>query len=174
MYDIMILKLKWLVLGVGLIGCLSAFGQGRVIEIGEKAPEIVLPSLSGDSVSLSSQKGKVVLVDFWASWCAPCVEEQPELKKLYNQFNKQETTKKFEIFGVSLDSKKPAWKAAVKKYDIKWIQVSDLKFWTSPVAKTYEIEALPFNVLLNKEGTIIGVNLHGKELEAAVAAGLSK
>lgn len=168
-------RLKWLVLGLGLIGCLSAFGQGRVIKVGEKAPEIVLPSLMGDSVSLSSQKGKVVLIDFWASWCAPCVEEQPELKKLYNQFNKPGSTGKiFEIFGVSLDSKKPAWKAAVKKYNVYWIQVSDLKFWTSPVARTYEIEALPFNVLLNKEGTIIGVNLHGKELEVAVAVGLAE
>jgi peroxiredoxin len=145
------------------------------IKVGEKAPEITLPALTGELISLSSQKGKVVLVDFWASWCAPCMEEQPELKALYKQYNNSESTdKKFEIFGVSLDSKKPAWKAAIKKYNIKWIQVSDLKFWTSPIAKTYEIEALPFNVLLNKEGIIVGVNLHGKELEAAIKAELAK
>ncbi|MCF0051852.1 TlpA family protein disulfide reductase [Dyadobacter sp. LJ53] len=169
------LKLSGFVLVFGLLGCLNAAAQGNVIKIGGKAPEIVLPSLMGDSIALSSQKGKVVLVDFWASWCAPCVEEQPELKKLYNQFKKSgNAEKKFEIFGVSLDSKKPAWEKTVRKYKIKWIQVSDLKFWTSPVAKTYEIEALPFNVLLDKSGTIVGVNLHGKELENAVTAELAK
>ncbi|MCF2501838.1 TlpA family protein disulfide reductase [Dyadobacter sp. CY107] len=169
------LVFRRLVFGLGLLAGLNAAAQERIIKVGEKAPEIVLSSLAGDAITLSSQKGKVVLVDFWASWCAPCMEEQPELKKLYNQFNKSRNAeKKFEIYGVSLDSKKPAWQAAVKKYNIKWIQVSDLKFWTSPVAKTYEIDALPFNVLLDKEGTIVGINLHGKELEDAVAAELAE
>ncbi|WP_084439725.1 TlpA family protein disulfide reductase [Dyadobacter alkalitolerans] len=153
----------------------NVYAQKNEIKVGKKAPEIALPSLTGDTISLSGQKGKVVLVDFWASWCAPCVEEQPELRKLYNRFNKSgNNAKNFEIFGVSLDSKKPAWEKTVRKYKITWIQVSDLKFWTSPVAKTYEIEALPFNVLLDKAGTIVGVNLHGKELENAIEAELAK
>ncbi|MCF2491033.1 TlpA disulfide reductase family protein [Dyadobacter sp. CY347] len=169
------LILRRLILVFGLLAGLNAAAQESAIQIGKKAPEILLPSITGQSIALSSQKGKVVLVDFWASWCAPCVEEQPELKKLYNQFNKSgKREKNFEIFGVSLDSKKPAWEKAVRKYKINWIQVSDLKFWTSPVAKTYEIEALPFNVLLDKTGTIVGVNLHGAELEKAVSAELGK
>lgn len=168
------LILRRLILVFGLLAGMNAAAQESVIKVGKKAPEILLPSITGESTALSSQKGKVVLVDFWASWCAPCVEEQPELKKLYNQFNKSGRGKNFEIFGVSLDSKKPAWEKTIRKYKIDWIQVSDLKFWTSPIAKTYEIEALPFNVLLDKEGTIVGVNLHGAELEKAISAELAK
>ena len=168
-------KFRGLILLFCLLASVNAVAQESFIKVGEKAPEIALPSLTGDTISLSGQKGKVVLVDFWASWCAPCVEEQPELRKLYNQYNKAGgNIKNFEIFGVSLDSKKPAWEKTVRKYRINWIQVSDLKFWTSPVAKTYEIEALPFNVLLDKEGTIVGVNLHGAELEKAISAELAK
>jgi peroxiredoxin len=171
----MTLVLRRLIVVFALFISANVIAQESQIKIGRKAPEIALPSLTGDTISLSAQKGKVVLVDFWASWCAPCVEEQPELRKLYSQFNKSgNNTKNFEIFGVSLDSKKPAWEKTVRKYKINWIQVSDLKFWTSPVAKTYEIEALPFNVLLDKKGTIVGVNLHGKELENAIEAELAK
>lgn len=142
--------------------------QQSKIEIGQQAPEITLSRTDGSSFSLSSLKGKVVLIDFWATWCAPCVGEQPELKALYETFSEQVKGQKFEILGVSLDKNKESWQKAIDRFGINWIQVSDLKFWKSPVAKAYEIEELPFNVIINGEGIIIAKNLHGKELEELI------
>jgi len=140
--------------------------QDPGIRVGSMAPAILLPTPKGDTVALSSIHAKLVLIDFWASWCAPCVQEQPELKNLYAKYGALNLSEKtFEIFGVSLDSKKQAWQKAIKKYHIPWTQVSDLKFWMSPVAKAYHIEELPFNVLLDSKGIIVAVNLHGIQLE---------
>lgn len=154
--------------------CYSAIlpvsAQPTGLEVGNRAPEIKLPTLKGDSVALSSLKGKLVLIDFWGTWCAPCVEEQTELAKLYGKY-KQATFingKGFEIYGVSLDSKKDNWGSFVTKNKIDWIQVSDLKFWRSPVAKTYNIQGLPFNVLIDGKGIIVAKNLHGTDLEKEI------
>ena len=160
-----------------LVGSLQPLaGQNIGTGIGDKAPEIRLPSLAGDTVALSSLKGKMVLVDFWATWCAPCVKEQPELAKLHNNFKNADFIKGkgFEIFGVSLDSKKANWEDIINKNGIDWIQVSDLKFWSSPVAKAYNIKELPFNVLIDGKGIILAKNLHGEELEKEVAKYLLK
>ena len=149
--------------------------QGNQIQIGSLAPEIALPTPKGDKVMLSSMRGNLVLVDFWATWCAPCVEEQPELKKLYSKYNHANIKgKKLEILGVSLDNKKEAWEKTIRKFNIKWTQVSDLKFWTSPVAKTYDIQALPYNLLVDEKGYIVALNLHGKELESFIDSYLQK
>ncbi|WP_228412459.1 TlpA family protein disulfide reductase [Chryseobacterium sp. G0240] len=134
-------------------------------EIGQKAPEINLSRADGSPFVLSSLKGKLVLIDFWATWCAPCVNEQPELKKLYDQFSEQVKNNTFEIVGVSLDRSKESWQKAIDRFAIDWIQISDLKFWKSPVAKAYGIEELPFNLIIDGNGTIIAKNLHDKELE---------
>jgi peroxiredoxin len=149
----------------------SLMGQTTGTEIGDKAPEIRLPSLEGDTLALSSLKGKIVLIDFWATWCAPCVKEQPDLSRLYNKFKNSDFTngKGFEIFGVSLDSKKANWENIVNKNGIDWIQVSDLKFWSSPVAKLYNIQELPFNVLIDGKGIILAKNLHGIDLDKELA-----
>ena len=154
----------------------TVFAQSTGLEIGNRAPEIKLSTIKGDIVALSSLKGKLVLIDFWGTWCSPCVEEQSELAKLYRKYKQVAFTngKGFEIYGVSLDVKKTNWENFVTTNKINWIQVSDLKFWRSPVAKTYNIQGLPFNILIDANGTILAKNLHGTELEKAIASFLRK
>jgi len=157
-----------LLLFVSTVSTLSAQSTG--LEIGNRAPEIKLPTIKGDTVALSSLKGKLVLIDFWGTWCSPCVEEQSELAKLYKKYKQTAFTngKGFEIYGVSLDAKKSNWENFVTTNKINWIQVSDLKFWRSPVAKTYNIQGLPFNILIDGNGIIVAKNLHGIELEKEI------
>jgi peroxiredoxin len=132
-------------------------------EVGNIAPEIELPDAQGENISLSSFRGVPVLIDFWASWCGPCIKEQPELLKLYSGISE-----KFSIFGVSLDSKKASWTGVVNKLKIPWTQVSDLKYWSSPVVADYKIQALPYNILIDKNGIIIAKNVHGQALNKLV------
>jgi peroxiredoxin len=150
--------------------------QSNIIEVGNKSPEIKLPSLKGDTIALSSLKGKLVLIDFWATWCAPCVNEQKELADLYRKYKHADFTngKGFEIYGVSLDAKKPNWETFIVTNKINWIQVSDLKFWRSPVAKTYNIQELPYNLLVDGKGMIVAKNLHGADLDNGIAKFLLK
>lgn len=144
----------------------------KQIEVGKKAPEITMTKADGTSFSLSSLKGKMVLIDFWATWCAPCVEEQPQLKIMYDTYAAQVKNNQFEIVGVSLDKNKESWQKAIDRFQISWIQISDLKFWKSPVAKLYEVDELPFNIIIDGQGTIIAKNLHGQELEDFVKKNL--
>ncbi len=137
----------------------------KAIEIGKKAPEIMMTKADGTAFSLSTLKGKIVLIDFWATWCAPCVEEQPELKALYDTYSDKVKNNQFEILGISLDRNKESWQKAIDRFGISWIQISDLKFWKSPVAKLYEVDELPFNIIIDGQGTILAKNLHGKDLE---------
>ncbi|MEL1254559.1 TlpA disulfide reductase family protein [Flavobacterium sp. DGU38] len=133
------------------------------LEIGDIAPEIDLPDTKGEKVALSSLRGTLVLVDFWATWCGPCIKEQPELLKLYNTY-----PDKLSIYGVSLDSKKPAWTGTITKLKLPWTQVSDLKYWSSPVVSDYMVQALPYNFLLDKNGIIVAKNIHGAKLNELV------
>lgn len=137
--------------------------------IGQQAPEIVLPTPDDKELALSSFKGKIVLVDFWASWCGPCRKEMPNVVKAYTKFK----DKGFEIYGVSLDQDKSRWIEAIQKDGITWPQVSDLKYWDSYAAKLYAVEGIPYTVLLDKEGKIIAKNLRGAELEKAIEKAIS-
>lgn len=130
--------------------------------VGATATDFTLPDVNGKPVSLSSFKGKYVLLDFWASWCGPCRRENPNVVKAYNNYK----SKGFDILSVSLDRDKADWLQAIKDDGLVWTHVSDLKYWDSEPAKLYGVQAIPSNFLLDKEGKIIGKNLRGDELEA--------
>lgn len=130
------------------------------LKIGETAPEITLPNAADSIIKLSSLNGKVVLIDFWASWCAPCRAENPSVVKLYNRYRE----KGFEVFGVSLDVKKNAWIKAIKQDKIKYTQVIDNAGWNSKVAERYFVDQIPTNFLLDRSGKIVAINIEGMEL----------
>lgn len=127
---------------------------------GKPAPEITLPDPNGKNISLSSFRGKYVLIDFWASWCAPCRQENPNVVAAFNRFK----DKNFTVLGVSLDKDKASWIEAIKADNLNWPQISDLKYWSSEVVPLYNIEGIPFNVLIDPEGKIIANNLRGNGL----------
>jgi peroxiredoxin len=140
------------------------------LAVGNEAPEIALPNPQGDTVKLSSLRGTYVLLDFWASWCKPCRVENPNLVKAY----KRHSDEKFEIYQVSLDRKRQAWLDAIDKDNLDWYHVSDLEFWNSSAAQTYNIRSIPANYLLNKKGEIIDKNLRGDDLQARLNELFSK
>jgi peroxiredoxin len=139
----------------------SAQTREKTTGSGSIAPDISLPDPDGKTRTLSSLRGKVVLLDFWAGWCGPCRRENPNLVRAYAKYH----DKGFEIFQVSLDKSKPEWLAAIKQDGLNWIHVSDLKYWGSPVARLYGVESIPANFLLDQEGKIIKSNLRGAALE---------
>ncbi|MDF2433307.1 MAG: hypothetical protein JWP44_2938 [Mucilaginibacter sp.] len=135
----------------------------KAVAIGATAPEFAEADTSGKIVSLSSFRGKYVLIDFWASWCGPCRHENPNVVKAFNHYKGQ----KFTIIGVSLDrpGAKEKWLNAIHKDGLNWTQVSDLKFWDSKTAGLYAVRGIPQNFLLDPDGKIIGKNLRGDDLE---------
>lgn len=132
----------------------------RTVAIGQPAPEIILNDINGNPFSLSSLKGKYVLIDFWASWCSPCRDENPNVVKAYKMFN----SKGFEVLGVSLDNKKENWEKAIKDDGLIWMQVSDLLGWKCAAAKLYVVNSIPHSVLIDKDGKIIANDLRGDDL----------
>lgn len=130
--------------------------------IGQPSPEINLPDINNQSVALSSLKGKVVLIDFWASWCGPCRKENPNVVRLYNQYK----DKGFDIYSVSLDKNKDAWIKAIEMDKLTWpSHVSDLLQWSSSVVPQFGIEGIPFTMLIDRDGKILAKGLRGQQLE---------
>jgi peroxiredoxin len=133
---------------------------------GAVAPDISLPSPEGDTIKLSSTRGSIVLLDFWASWCTPCRKENPNLVTVYNMYHK----KGFQIYQVSLDKTRDAWLKGIQDDHLdKWIHVSDVQYWNSVVVPLYKIESIPANFLLDKEGHVIASNLRGERLQTKLA-----
>jgi peroxiredoxin len=131
------------------------------LAIGATAPEISQRNPEGNMVSLSDLRGQVVLIDFWASWCRPCREENPNIIRLYNRFKDQG----FEILGVSLDDNKDAWVNAIRDDNLPWKHVSDLQGRNSIVGAKYQVAGIPYTVIVDREGKIIAKGLRGPELE---------
>jgi thiol-disulfide isomerase/thioredoxin len=140
----------------------SSVAIQKNLAVGTAAPEITMETPEGGTLSLSSLKGKIVLVDFWASWCGPCRAENPNVVKAFKKYN----SKGFDIFSVSLDNNKEKWIAAISKDGLTWKNhVCDYKGWQSPVVRLFNFNGIPYNVLLDKEGNIIAKNLRGEDLE---------
>ncbi|MBS1681866.1 MAG: AhpC/TSA family protein [Bacteroidetes bacterium] len=133
----------------------------KITAIGQIAPEIALPNPDGQIVKLSSLRGKYVLIDFWAKWCGPCRRENPNVVRAYHKFK----SKGFEIYSVSLDRTKADWLQAIQEDGLDWTHVSDLKYFNSQAAHDYNIGAIPFSILLDKDGKIIAKNLRGALLD---------
>lgn len=136
-------------------------------EVGQPYMDITLPNVEGEEVSLKSvvESNKLVLLDFWASWCRPCMGELPYLVRAYEEFH----DKGFEIYGVSLDENAEAWKSAIEKNGMKWVNVSNVTGWDTPAARTYAVTSIPANFLIDSEGKIVAKNLRGEQVMEAIA-----
>jgi peroxiredoxin len=127
---------------------------------GNMAPEIILPDTAGNNIALSSMRGNIVLIDFWAAWCPPCRQANRYLKRIYDEYHE----KGFEIYGVSLDRTHDQWILGIREDEINWTQVSDLRFWSSPVASLYNVESIPYTVLIDRNGKIIGKGMNTRDI----------
>jgi len=143
--------------------CMITSSKAQVVgtEVGDIAPEIDLPDTKGNNIALSSFRGELVLVDFWASWCAPCREQIPKVKKLYEKYK----NKNFKILTISLDKSKEKWVSALKKENMLWDNVLESRDFSSPIVKEYEIISIPSSFLIDANGIIVGNDMTITELD---------
>lgn len=173
-YDNLIPSLKETPMGVKVKRKLDSinteYQKTAHLQVGKIAPSFEAPKPDGTIVSLEELKGKVTIIDFWAAWCGPCRRENPNIVKIYNEYH----DKGLEIIGVSLDGNsrqqnpKKAWLDAIEKDKLTWTQVSHLKYFNDPVARLYDVNAIPATYILDKDGKIVAKNLRGRQLESKI------
>lgn len=157
--------MKKSILPVLVLLCMVSVSRAQVANIADPRLQIELPTVKGDKISLASLKGKVVLLDFWASWCVPCRSANKKLVKLYDKYK----PKGFEIYSVSLDDEKADWEKAIKKDKISWLQVNEPSTFGAESARRWNISALPTTFLINKKGDVVAIDLETKELDKEIA-----
>jgi thiol-disulfide isomerase/thioredoxin len=163
------MKIKTIILFSLSLITLNLYSQN--LKIGDKAPDIIQNLVTGEEFHLSELSGKIVLIDFWASWCKPCRKENPNIVEVYKKYKDSnfKNGKGFTVLSVALEKKKETWEKAIATDSLEWpYHVSDLKGWKNAAAQEYKVKSIPTSYLIDGDGIIVGINLRGDSLESAL------